>query len=180
MGSYFSTRWGSVSTRQETDPLLFLDVRLMKRIGALQPGAIWHPAWTSRGKTSGSITTITARDGHSVTLDYKTRRLGEEWRPIKETVSLDWTECHLGGMRAWFLCPGCASRRAILYSVGGRFRCRACHKLDPGRCPRAINSAVWTTPPTNGGCLRAARLDDSPQAAWHDLAPLFPAASALA
>ncbi|HEV2127767.1 MAG TPA: hypothetical protein VGR22_04020, partial [Thermomicrobiales bacterium] len=27
----------------------------------------------------------------------------------------------------WFRCPGCLSRRAVLFSVGGVFRCRACH-----------------------------------------------------
>jgi hypothetical protein len=129
MGGYFSTRWGSVRTRQDTDPLLGLDIRWLRKIGALRPGAIAHPQWSSRGEPSGTIDTIMDRGGYTLTLSYRTRRQGEEWQPIEEVVALDTTPCNYGGERLWFLCPGCNSRRAVLFSVGGRFRCRQCHRL---------------------------------------------------
>ena len=47
-------------------------------------------------------------------------------------VGLAWTECTLGGRRAWLLCParGCGRRVALLYIGGsGIFACRHCYKL---------------------------------------------------
>jgi len=43
---------------------------------------------------------------------------------------LDWTACTYGGYRAWFLCPDCGRRVALLYlpSYGGAF-CRHCLDL---------------------------------------------------
>lgn len=45
-------------------------------------------------------------------------------------VYLDWTACHLGGQRPWFLCPtrGCGRRIANLYG-GAIFACRHCYRL---------------------------------------------------
>ena len=42
-----------------------------------------------------------------------------------QTIDLTYTPCHLGGQRAWFLCPVCASRRVKLY-WDGRWLCRTC------------------------------------------------------
>lgn len=39
------------------------------------------------------------------------------------------TPCTYGGERLWLTCPSCHSRRRVLYSVVGRFRCRQCHDL---------------------------------------------------
>jgi hypothetical protein len=168
MGGYFSTRWGAEHVRQDTDPLLKLDVRWLHRIGALRPGAIATPAWTRArdGAPSGSIVTIRDRDRPVLTFDYRTRRPGEGWQPVRETVWLDTTACNYGGDRPWFLCPGCQSRRAVLFSVGVRFRCRVCHDLaytstreDPTerairRCAElrsriggGFGQPVWTIPP---------------------------------
>jgi hypothetical protein len=171
MGGYFSTRWGSERTRQDTDPLLKLDVRWLHRIGALRPGAVATPSWTRArdGAPSGTITTI-MRDDAILILDYRTRRAGEDWQPVRERVALDRTPCHYGGERVWFRCPECHSRRAVLFSVDGRFRCRACHDLaytstreDPHeralrRCAElrskiggGFGQPVWTIPPKPDG-----------------------------
>lgn len=129
MGGYGSGRWQFERTRQDTDPLLSLDVRWLARIGALRPGALAFPQWTSRGEQAGTITTRAGHDGDALTLRYRIQRPGEDWVPVEETVSLDFTACHFGGERPWFLCPSCGSRRAVLFSVGGRFRCRQCFDL---------------------------------------------------
>ena len=129
MGGNGSNRWTWERTRQETDPLLSLDIRWLRKIGALRSGAIAQPEWTSRGEPAGTITTIMGRDGKTLTLIYRTRRPGKEWQPVEEIVSLDGTACNYGGERLWFLCPQCNSRRAVLFSVDGRFRCRQCHDL---------------------------------------------------
>jgi hypothetical protein len=36
----------------------------------------------------------------------------DEW----QHVSLEWSACHYGGQRPWFLCSGCSTRCAILYA----------------------------------------------------------------
>lgn len=170
MGGYFSTRWGAENVRQETDPLLKLDIRWLHRVGGLRPGAITTPSWSRHGKPSGSIVTIRNRDRPILTLTYSTQRPGEDWQPFREDVWLDTTPCNYGGERTWFLCPGCNSRRAVLFSVGGRFRCRQCHDLAysstrEDATERAIRRCaelrskigggwgqpVWTIPPKPDG-----------------------------
>lgn len=168
MGGYFSTRWGAEQVRETTDALLKLDVRWLHRVGGLRPGATMFPSWSRArdGQPSGSIVTIMDPDRPVLTLKYSTQRPGEDWQPVKESVWLDSTPCNYGGERPWFLCPGCNSRRAVLFSVGGRFRCRQCHDLaysstreDPTerairRCAELRSKIgggwgqpVWTIPP---------------------------------
>ena len=43
-------------------------------------------------------------------------------------VSLVWTNCTFGGYRAWFLCPQCGRRVAILYCPDV-IACRQCYQL---------------------------------------------------
>lgn len=130
MGGYCSTRWGGVRTRQETDPLLKLDIRILRRMGALTPGAWATHTWSCRGEPSGTINTLMHTDRPCLILDYRTRAQGEsDWEPVREPVWIDTTPCHFGGERPWFLCPGCQDRRGVLFSIGGRFRCRRCHDL---------------------------------------------------
>jgi hypothetical protein len=45
-----------------------------------------------------------------------------------QNVRVSWTQCHLGGERPWFHCPGCSRRIAKLYWGGERlrYRCRLC------------------------------------------------------
>lgn len=131
MGGYFSTRWNAEHTRRDTAGLLRLDVRHMHRTGVFEPGAraVWQ--WSNeRGEPAGEIRTVMDRDRPCLTLEYATRAPGEpDWTPRRESVCLDTTPCHYGGHRWWFTCPGCQRRRAVLFSVGGVFRCRGCHDL---------------------------------------------------
>lgn len=129
MGGLFSTRWDLVHVRPHTDPLPALDVRWLGRIGALTPGAISTPQWSRHGESAGWITTICEQDGDSLILEYATRTGSSEWVPVREAIALESMPCHYGGERTWFLCPGCRSRRAVLFAFGGHFRCRACHGL---------------------------------------------------
>jgi hypothetical protein len=129
VGGYFSTRWGAEQVRQTTDALLKLDVRWLHRVEGLQPGATTVPSWSRQGQPSGSIVVTMDPDRPVLILKYSTQRPGEDWQPVRESVWLDSTPCNYGGNRTWFLCPGCGTRRAVLFSVGGRFRCRQCHDL---------------------------------------------------
>ena len=63
-----------------------------------------------------------------VTLKYRTRPRGGEWEDKEYPVGLEWTPCHYGGHRPWFLCPCCRRRVAILFG-GSIYACRHCHNL---------------------------------------------------
>ncbi len=128
MGGFGSTRWGWHRTREVIDPLLWLDVRILARRGALTPGVWSTTSWTCRGEPSGYIDH--QAEAGALILDYRTKGPGDaDWQPVRDRIPLDHTPCHYGGSRPWFLCPGCGGRRAVLYSVGGRFRCVKCHDL---------------------------------------------------
>jgi hypothetical protein len=131
MGDFGSgERWSSKPT---TDHALRLDVRWLARQGLFAPGAVaWLPlSWTRGGQPDGNITVrYDARRPYELILDYRTRRPAEaEWTDVSERVWLEWAPCHFGGQRVWCRCPGCGSRRAVLYSVHGRFRCVPCNEL---------------------------------------------------
>jgi hypothetical protein len=128
MGGFGSTRWGCQRTRETTDRFPWLDVRILARCGALTPGVWWTTNWTARGQPSGSITHHAEAD--ALILDYRVKGLLDaEWQLVRERIPMERIPCHYGGSRPWFLCPGCGRRRAVLFSVDGRFRCRACHDL---------------------------------------------------
>lgn len=131
MGGYFSTRWGAEHTRQDTGGLLRLDLADLRRLGAFTPGALCSVQWTDgRGDDAGSILTRMQPTGDALTLRYSVRASDDdEWQPISEQIDLEATPCHYGSSRLWLICPTCQSRRRVLYSLGGRFRCRQCHNL---------------------------------------------------
>ncbi|MCC2866308.1 MAG: hypothetical protein LK562_00705 [Candidatus Accumulibacter phosphatis] len=105
-----------------------LDIRRLQRDGLLTPGLAFGWQWTRHGVEVASIQMRTEVD--RVILNYRSRGHGGEWQPMEYPVHLEWTPCHLGGRRAWFLCParGCGRRVAILFG-GTIFACRHCHKL---------------------------------------------------
>lgn len=132
MGGNGSNRWAWHRTREDTDGLLWLDTRRLHKQGGLQPGAVSTQSWSRGGNPAGNIVTIADRHAQTLTLDYKTRRPGENWQPVRDVIELDWTLCNYGGERPWFRCPRCHELRAVLavlYSVNDRFRCRGCHDL---------------------------------------------------
>jgi hypothetical protein len=134
MGGYGSTRWSWRSTRATTDEFLALDVRTLARRGyfSVKPGdvATGTEGWRCDGEEIGRVGLHYRSDmPHVMTLEYRLRRPGEDWHTVRERVGLDRTSCTLGGSRPWFVCPGCRTRRAVLFCVGGVFRCRVCHDL---------------------------------------------------
>ena len=162
MGGFGSGR--GQDGKDTTSDMLRLDVRLLQRKEWLIPGRMIDLSWSSRGATTASIKMRTEAD--HVTLIYRTRSNGSEWKPMEYPVYLEWTGCNLGGRRVWFLCPvqGCGRRVAILYG-GSIYACRHCHKLnyecqrEPGhdraarRADRIRDRLGWEPGMLNGnGC----------------------------
>ena len=141
-GSYY--RWNSKDT---TGDYRSIDVRRWKRDGLLEPRQSFGWNWLRNDEVFASIQVQTESD--RVILDYRHRNRGEEeWKTEKYPVYLEWTGCHLGGQRPWFICTvhGCGRRVALLYG-GGIFACRHCYQLvyesqreaDYGRAARRAN-----------------------------------------
>lgn len=129
MGGYGSgRRWGAKDTTEDRWPI---DVRKWKRNGSLAPGTRWTHTRTLNGNDVGSICTAVYDDCVKLMYKVRERRSGGEWEPREYFVNLERTRCNYGGTRPWFLCPGrgCGRRVAILYSCGGYFLCRQCHRL---------------------------------------------------
>ena len=131
MGGYGSgERWHSKPT---TGQALRLDVRWLARAELIGPGVeAWMGLhWTCNGKPAGDITVrYDDRRPAELILAYRTRNRGEtEWTDVREVIRLERTPCHYGGERIWCRCPRCGSRRAVLYSLHGRFQCVPCHGL---------------------------------------------------
>lgn len=49
-------------------------------------------------------------------------------RNRNQPVAVEWMPCHFGGDHAWWRCPACCRRAAILYGAEV-FACRHCLKL---------------------------------------------------
>lgn len=128
MGGLGSGRHWHYGGKDTTDDYRTLDVRRWQRDGLLTPGRAFGWQWTRRGEVVASIQ-ARAETGRII-LSYRHRSGGSEWTNKEYPVLLDWTPCHYGGQRAWFMCPaqGCERRVAILY-CGGIFACRHCYRL---------------------------------------------------
>lgn len=114
--------------KDTTSDMQPLDIRRLYRVGLLAPGRVFSWQWSVCSREVASIQIRTEVD--RVILDYRSRNNGGEWEPMEYPVYLEWTNCTLGGRRAWFLCPahGCGRRVAVLFG-GTMFACRHCHKL---------------------------------------------------
>jgi hypothetical protein len=104
-----------------------IDVRRWHREGRLRPDQYSLCSWQCRGEPSGEMIVLTECD--NVILVYKSLGLGaSKAEPILQQVAITWTGLHFGGRRPWFIC-GCGRRAAVLYTIGGLFRCRRCQGL---------------------------------------------------
>lgn len=129
MGGIGSGGYRHSGAKATTDDYRSIDVRRWRRDGLLVPGAAFGWEWTHDGETKASIGVL-VQEGR-VILAYRARSRGEPWQDMDYPVNLDWTACHLGGKRPWFLCPasGCGRRVAILYNGGNVYACRHCYDL---------------------------------------------------
>ena len=128
MGGIGSGQYSRYGASHTTDDYLLSDVRRWQRDELLTPNKTFSWRWSRHGVEVASIRVST--EVNRVTLTYRHRNGGGDWKDKSYPVWLDWTPCNYGGQRAWFRCPasGCGRRVAILYS-GSIFACRHCHQL---------------------------------------------------
>lgn len=139
MGGYGSGR-SSYSFRTTVDECRVLDVAEFNREGFLDEAyAFAGPGtstWRRDGEEVASIgweRTSTSSNRPALRLFYTVRPDTDDPREIDYLVPLEYTECHFGGRRPWFECPGegCGERVGKLYKPprGDLFLCRHCYDL---------------------------------------------------
>ncbi len=127
----------STSRKATTEGCLQIDIRQLARGGFLEHGA--EHCYSDR-KSKYEIRLVSEQNRmrfqHGIALLAGFRRLGQD------IVTIDRTTCHFGGVRPWFLCPGCRKRIAVLYGRrierdGSKLpirtrslKCRKCHDLS--------------------------------------------------
>ena len=115
--------WCSGPRRSATgclDDQLPIDVRQLKRLGALAIGQISEWTWTVAGDVH--VAQVRAQP------DRLTVRSDTSQRYARLDLALVKAPCTYGGIRHWFQCPGCMRSAAILYAAVG-FVCRRCVSL---------------------------------------------------
>ena len=122
-GRYY--RWNSDTTK--TEEVRRVDIRFLKMMGYLSPGARGSLSWNCRGEPAGGIRFETKHD--AIHLIYKQRRYGEDWQDRNERIAFNWTPCNYGGERQWLICPHCGRRVAVIYGLESGFLCRHCYSL---------------------------------------------------
>lgn len=115
-------------TRTYTYQKARLDIRELQggrygRRNLLQPGKKIY----AHRLTSGHSVNIQARSDY-VEVEYQVEETGGRYVPRSISLHLSFTQCKLGGTRAWWVCPCCSKRVAVLYGWG-RFQCRKCMDL---------------------------------------------------
>jgi hypothetical protein len=114
---------------QTTDDALALDIRHLHQRKLLAHGNTFTWRWLEDGACVARIQGRVIRD--NLALHYRYRQAGP-WHAVRQPVSLNWTNCTLGGKRPWFICPlpQCGRRVALLYLADTtHFACRHCLRL---------------------------------------------------
>ena len=125
---------------------LQLDVNRFVRSGVIRQGckASGIIEWERLGKTTSSIgyeTQCYAENGY-VRLNYRVHSLYMGDQVLNHTIDLITTRPHFGGVRWWFMCPGCENNVTKLYQPPGDkyFLCRTCQNLTYTSCRESGNS----------------------------------------
>ena len=110
------------NARLTTGQLPAIDIRSMVRKGQLSDNKVctFYLAWSTQNQRI-NIRLSASR--------YKVEFW--HWRNNNtrhEQARIEYTACHYGGTRPWFICPDCGRRAAILYKHH-MIACRQCHNL---------------------------------------------------
>jgi hypothetical protein len=108
----------------------------MHREGCLNAGFTGNLTWSRDGEVISQIGFRT--EENRVIFDYRIKLHGSDWEPIRQYVPLTHIDCHYGGQRPYFSCPGvvngqhCGRRVGKLFSGGRFFLCRHCYSIAYG------------------------------------------------
>lgn len=119
-GRWYRSSWDK---RDTVDDRLRLPLDFVRRTWGLDcavyASMLWH-----RGKDKVGEIGLSILPGRGVQLNYTTN--GE---PVETLIRLAYSAQHIGGRRAWWVCPSCGRRCGILYCAR-LFVCRRCANAD--------------------------------------------------
>ena len=124
IGSGNRVRWDKRTT---LDQVKRIDIRYLKKRGMLKAGSSGTLSWTRGGEHNGEINYRCHDD--FLQLNFRHKAHGSDWQSIEQRIFFDRKPCHYGGVRQWFLCPGCSERVGILCCDDSLFLCRHCYQL---------------------------------------------------
>ena len=105
-----------------------LDIRQIHKRGLLRKGRRFPWEWRWDGELLARVQVYVVNEDR-VEVRYGWRTENGLSQEVFTAVQLKWTECNFGGDRAWFRCPGCRRRVAILYVRSRGLKCRRCLDL---------------------------------------------------
>ncbi len=110
---------GRPGWKPKAEDLYSLDIRKLKHDGLLIDATSVSLRWSRGGNVIGAAT-ATYHASDCLTLS------NASW---VQRIDITSTECNYGGVRLWFVCPGCGARKAVLYLRNQEFRCRVCQSV---------------------------------------------------
>ena len=126
MGGFGSGRRGRWSGTVEDS--LAIDINKLNKRGCLEPG--WSGLWTWSTSSGQSASIVIHADDACLNLSFRAKPAGGQWQQIEQVIEIEWIECHFGGARPFFVCPGgCLRPVAKLYGAHELFMCRQCSGL---------------------------------------------------
>lgn len=130
MGGYSSGRYRT-RNRAALDGLIRLDIRVLRRQGFLQPGAVttgiqsW--SWVGTGEETGRVgVTVNLANPEAGFIVVRFTLNGD---PRVQEIDLASQPMRFGGRRYYFLCPRHQRRCEVLPMVGGVFASRQAHRV---------------------------------------------------
>lgn len=111
-------------THNKVEDFRKLDIRSLHKEGYTNDGHTGQWGWRSSGEVHSVIEITTQKQQMILKYDAANQN-------FNYPIDLEVTPCHYGGIRHWFLCPGCNRRVATLYITSNLlFQCRKCQKLN--------------------------------------------------
>jgi len=132
---------GRPAGKTKVEDLLSVDLRVLKRTGALMDGCTSVIQWFRQDQYLGEYRVVATTDDLSINCHIQR---SPEYN-ISEKVELTYTNCYLGGSRPWMVCPRCHRRIMILYLATAGLGCRHCLNLtyasrNEGRTDQLLRS----------------------------------------
>jgi hypothetical protein len=105
-----------------------LDINKLNKRGCLEPG--WSGLWTWATSSGQTASIGMSADDACIHLSFRAKPIGGQWRQVEQSIEIEWVDCHFGGARPLFICPGgCSKAAAKLYGSQELFLCRQCSYL---------------------------------------------------
>lgn len=107
------------------EDVLALDVRVLRRLGALRVGCciITHLRWSKRGLSALEVRL--RADMHD-----DRGAIALRSHSISQSINVETIPTEFGGRRCYLVCPITGDRREVLYLVNGQFASRRGHGLS--------------------------------------------------